>query len=44
MAFTMAVTGCLAFAVMTLPTWCVSVVMEGKSDGVIVLEREVDGT
>ena len=44
MVFTMAVTGCLAFAVMTLPTWCVSVVMGGKSEGVIVLEREVDGT
>ena len=43
MDFTMAMSGCLAFAVMTLPTWCVSVVREGKSDGVIVLEREVDG-
>ena len=29
----------MAFAVMTPPTWCVSVVMGGKSDGVIVLER-----
>ena len=44
MAFTMAVSGCLAFAVMTLPTWCVSVVMGGKSGSVIVLEIEVDGT
>ena len=40
----MAVSVCLAFAVMTHPTWCVSVVMESKSEGVIVLEREVDGT
>ena len=39
MAFTMAVSGCLAFAVMTLPTWCVSVVRKGKSEGLIVLER-----
>ena len=39
MDFTMAMSGCLAFAVMTLPTWCVSVVREGKSEGVIVLER-----
>ena len=39
----MVMSGCLAFGVMTLPTWCVSVVREGKSDGVIVLEREVDG-
>ena len=38
----MAVSGCLAFGVMALPTWCVSVVMGGKSEGVIVLEREVD--
>ena len=44
MAFTMAVSWCLAFVVMTLPTWCVSVVRGGKSEGVIVLEREVDGT
>ena len=44
MTFTMAVSGCFAFAVMKLPTWCVSVVMRGKSEGVIVLEREVDGT
>ena len=44
MAFTMAVYGCLAFTVMTRPTWCVSVVMGGKGEGVIVLEREVDGT
>ena len=36
----MAVSGCLAFAVMTLPTWCVSVVMGSKGEGVIVLERE----
>ena len=40
----MAVSGCLAFGVMTLPTWCVSVVMGGKSEGVVVLERGVDGT
>ena len=44
MAFTMAVTGCLAFGVMTRPMWCVSAVMEGKSEGVVVLEREVNGT
>ena len=44
MAFTMAVTGCLALVVMALATWCVSVVVEGKSEGVNVLEREVDGT
>ena len=44
MAFILAVTGCFAFGVMTLPTWCMSVVMEGKSESVIVLEREVDGT
>ena len=43
MALTMAVFECLAFGVMTLPTWCVSVVMGCKSDGVIVLEREVNG-
>ena len=44
MAFTMVVFGCLAFAVMTLPIWYVSVVMGGKSEGVIMLESEVDGT
>ena len=44
MVFTMAVSECLAFGVMTLPTWCVSVVMGGKSEGVVVLERGVDGT
>ena len=44
MAFTMTVYGCLVFAVMALPTLCVSVVMGGKSEGVIVLEIEVDGT
>ena len=44
MAFTMTVYECLAFVVMTLATWCVSVVMGGKSGGVIVLEIEVDGT
>ena len=44
MAFTMTVYECLVFAVMALPTLCVSVVMGGKSGGVIVLEREVDGT
>ena len=44
MTFTMVVSVCLAFAVMTIPTWCVSVVREGNSGGVIVLEREVDGT
>ena len=42
MAFTVAVSGCFAFVVMTLPTWCVSVVMGGKSEGVV--ELEVDGT
>ena len=35
----MAVSGCWAFAVMKLPTWCVSVVMGSKGDGVTVLER-----
>ena len=44
MAFTLAVSVCLAFGVMTLPIWCVSIVIGGKSEGVIVLEREVDGT
>ena len=39
MASTVVVFGCLAFAVMTHPTWCVSVVMESKSEGVIELER-----
>ena len=43
MAFTLAVSGCLVFAVMTLPTWCVSVVRRGKSEGVIVLEKEEGG-
>ena len=44
MAFTMAVSECLALVVMTLATWCVSVVVEGKSEGAIVMEREVDDT
>ena len=44
MTFTMVVPEYMAFAVMTPPTWCVSVVMGGNSEGVIVLEREVDGT
>ena len=39
MAFTIAVSGCLAFVVMTLATWYVSVVRRSKSDGVIVLKR-----
>ena len=44
MAFTMAVCECLALVVMALATWCVSVVVEGKSEDVIVMEREVDDT
>ena len=44
MTFIMAVSECLAFGMMTLPTWCVSLVMRGKSEGVIMLENEVDGT
>ena len=44
MAFTMTVYECSAFAVMALPTLCVSVVRRDKSGGVIVLEIEVDGT
>ena len=35
----MVVIGCLAFGVMTLPTWCVSVLRRGKSEGVTVLGR-----
>ena len=44
MAFTMAVSECLALVVMALATWCVSGVVEGKSEGVNVLESEGDGT
>ena len=44
MTLIMVMSGCLAFAVMTLATWCVSLVMRGKSEDVIVLENEVDGT
>ena len=44
MTFIMVMSGCLAFGVMTLATWCVSLVMRGKSEGVNVLENEVDGT